>query len=103
MSEEVNPKHYQKSIQTYDAIVSQLSSLEVVGFLRSQILKYTMRFGAKHGSSAEACLMDVRKANWYSAKLELHLQGLDSPKQKAPDYVTKPNITNLFNKDNDGR
>ena len=46
MSEEVNPKHYQKSIQTYDAIVSQLSPLEVVGFLRSQVLKYTMRFGA---------------------------------------------------------
>jgi len=96
MSEEVNPKHYQKSIQTYDAIVSQLSPLEVVGFLRSQILKYTMRFGAKQGSTAEACLMDVRKANWYSNKLELHLQGLDSPKQKAPDYVSKPNITNLF-------
>ena len=96
MSEEVNPKHYQKSIQTYDAIVSQLSPLEVVGFLRSQVLKYTMRFGAKHGSSAEACLMDIRKAGWYLNKLELHLQDLDSPKQKAPDYVSKPNITNLF-------
>ena len=96
MSEEVNPKHYQKSIQTYDAIVSQLSPLEVVGFLRSQILKYTMRFGAKHESTVEACLMDVRKAGWYLSKLELNLQGLDNPKQKAPDYVLKPNITNLF-------
>jgi len=103
MAESENPNHYKKSIQTYDAIVSQLSSLEVVGFLRSQILKYTMRFGAKHGSSAEACLMDIKKANWYSAKLELQLQGLGSPKQKAPDYVTKPNITNLFDKDKDGR
>jgi len=101
MSEEVNPKHYQKSIQTYDAIVSQLSSLEVVGFLRSQVLKYTMRFGAKHDSSAEACLMDVRKANWYLTKLELHLQGLGSPKQKAPEYVSKPNITNLFKDHNE--
>lgn len=96
MSEEVNPKHYQKSIQTYDAIVSQLSPLEVVGFLRSQVLKYTMRFGAKHNSTAEDCLMDIRKAGWYLNKLELNLQGLDSPKQKAPDYVSKPNITNLF-------
>ena len=103
MAEQVEPDHYKKSIQTYDAIVSQLSPLEVVGFLRSQILKYICRFGAKNESTVDACLMDVRKANWYSVKLELHLQGLDSPKQKAPDYVTKPNITNLFDKDNDGR
>ena len=59
MAEQINPDHYKKSIQTYDAIVSQLSPLEVVGFLRSQILKYTMRFGAKHESTVEACLMDV--------------------------------------------
>jgi hypothetical protein len=96
MAEQINPDHYKKSIQTYDAIVSQLSPLEVVGFLRSQILKYTMRFGAKHESTVEACLMDVRKAGWYLSKLELNLQGLDNPKQKAPDYVSKPNITNLF-------
>ena len=101
MSEEVNPKHYQKSIQTYDAIVSQLSPLEVVGFLRSQILKYICRFGAKNESTVDACLMDVRKANWYLTKLELHLQGLGSPKQKVPDYVTKPNITNLFKDHNE--
>ena len=101
MSEEVNPQHYQKSIQTYDAIVSQLSPLEVVGFLRSQIMKYIMRFGAKHDSSAEACLMDIRKAAWYMAKLELHLQGLGNPKQKSPDYVSKPNITNLFKDHNE--
>jgi len=96
MAEQINPDHYKKSIQTYDAIVSQLSPLEVVGFLRSQILKYTMRFGAKHESTVEACLMDVKKAGWYLSKLELNLQGLDNPKQKAPDYVLKPNITNLF-------
>ena len=101
MSEEVNPKHYQKAIQTYDAIVSQLSPLEVVGFLRSQILKYICRFGAKNESTVDACLMDVRKANWYLTKLELHLQGLGSPKQKVPDYVTKPNITNLFKDHNE--
>ena len=96
MAEQINPDHYKKSIQTYDAIVSQLSPLEVVGFLRSQILKYTMRFGAKHESTVEACLMDVKKAGWYLSKLELNLQGLDKKKKKAPDYVSKPNITNLF-------
>ena len=51
MSEEINPQHYKKSIETYDAIISQLSPLEVVGYLRSQVLKYTMRFGAKHEST----------------------------------------------------
>ena len=96
MSEEINPQKKQKSIETYDAIISQLSPLEVVGYLRSQVLKYTMRFGAKHESTVDACLTDVKKANWYLNKLALNLQGLDSPKQKVPEYVAKPNITNLF-------
>ena len=99
MSEEVNPKHYQKSIQTYDAIVSQLSKAEVVGFLRSQVLKYTMRFGAKHESTVQACLMDVSKADWYLNKLGLHLQELENAEPKTPDYVSKPNVTNLFKDD----
>ena len=103
MAESSNPDHYKKSIETYDAIVSQLSPAEVVGFLRSQVLKYTMRFGAKHESTVQACLMDVSKADWYLNKLGLHLQGLESSQSKTPDYVSKPNVTNLFNKDNDGR
>ena len=103
MAESSNPDHYKKSIETYDAIVSQLSQAEVVGFLRSQVLKYTMRFGAKHESTVQACLMDVSKADWYLNKLGLHLQELENAEPKTPDYVSKPNVTNLFNKDNDGK
>ena len=98
MAESSNPNHYKKSIETYDAIVSQLSPAEVVGFLRSQVLKYTMRFGAKHGSTVQACLMDVSKADWYLNKLLKYLNDL-----KKNQNVSKPNVTNLFNKDNDGK
>ena len=44
MSESVNPDHYKKkSIETFDAITSQLSPMENIGGLRWQILKYVMR------------------------------------------------------------
>ena len=99
MAESSNPEHYKKSIETYDAIVSQLSKVEIVGFLRSQVLKYTMRFGAKHESTVQACVMDVSKADWYLNKLGLHLQELENAEPKTPDYVSKPNVTNLFKDD----
>tara|TARA_R110000803_G_scaffold163148_1_gene226810 strand:- start:697 stop:999 length:303 start_codon:yes stop_codon:yes gene_type:complete len=99
MAEQINPDHYKKSIETYDAIVSQLSPAEVVGFLRSQVLKYVMRFGAKHESTVQACLMDISKADWYLDKLGHHLEELDNPQSYTPEYVSKPNVTNLFNKD----
>jgi hypothetical protein len=99
MSEQVNPEHYKKSIETYDAIVSQLSKAEIVGFLRSQVLKYICRFGAKNESTVQACLMDVSKADWYLNKLGLHLQELENAEPKTPDYVSKPNVTNLFKDD----
>jgi len=40
MPEQINPDHYKdKLIETFDAIVSQLTPIEVVGFLRGQIMK----------------------------------------------------------------
>ena len=99
MAESSNPDHYKKSIETYDAIVSQLSKVEIVGFLRSQVLKYICRFGAKNESTVQACLMDVSKADWYLNKLGLHLQELENAEPKTPDYVSKPNVTNLFKDD----
>ena len=48
MSEKINPEYYKnKKIETYEAIVSQLSPPEVIGGLRWQMLKYIMRFGEK--------------------------------------------------------
>ena len=65
MPEEINPKHYQKSIETFDAITSQLSQEEVNGLLRGQILKYIMRCGSKHGNTFDAMITDAGKADWY--------------------------------------
>ena len=73
MSEQINPDHYQKSIETFDAIISQLTPSEVVGLLRGHIMKYIMRFGSKHGGDVDAMLMDAGKADWYLSKLMQYL------------------------------
>ena len=74
MKDHINPPHYKnKSIETFDAICSQLSPMEVIGYLRSQIMKYTMRMGEKHNGTIEACIMDIGKADWYTNKLLKYL------------------------------
>jgi hypothetical protein len=79
MPEEINPKHYQKSIETFDAITSQLSQEEVIGLLRGHILKYMMRFGSKHDNTFDAMITDAGKAEWYLNKL---IQFLNDNKDK---------------------
>ncbi len=92
--EQVNPDYYKnKSIETYDAIVSQLSPLEVIGYHRSQIMKYTMRFGEKHGETIHSSLMDASKAHWYSEKL---IQYMNDLKRKGIDIEPTTNIEELF-------
>ena len=44
--ESKNPPHYQKAIQTCDAIMSQMTQKNI-GFLRGSAMKYLSRFGAK--------------------------------------------------------
>jgi len=79
MSEQINPDHYKKRIETFDAITSQLSPIEVVGYLRGQIMKYIMRLGSKHGGDFHAMIMDAGKAEWYQNKL---IQFLNDNKNK---------------------
>ena len=79
MSEQVNPDHYKKSIETFDAITSQLSPMEVVGLLRGHVMKYIMRLGSKHGGDVDAMLMDAGKADWYLNRL---IQFLNDNKDK---------------------
>lgn len=96
MSESINPNHYKKSIETYDAITSQLSPMEVIGYLRSQIMKYTMRMGEKHNGTIEACIMDIGKADWYTNKLLKYLNDL----KKNKSFIGEPdNVAELFKKD----
>ena len=73
MPEQINPDHYQKEIETFTAISSQLSKQEVIGYLRFSIMKYVCRFGAKHNDTQEAKLMDIGKAEWYTNKLLQYL------------------------------
>jgi hypothetical protein len=93
MSEQINPDHYKKSIETFDAITSQLSPMENIGGLRWQILKYVMRMGDKHGGTIDACIMDIGKADWYLNKLIQYLNDL----KKDGSFIGEPdNVAELF-------
>ena len=74
MSEQIDPDHYKnKNIETFYAITSQLPPVQVIGFLRGQIMKYIMRLGSKHDDSVDAMLMDAGKVDWYLSKLMQYL------------------------------
>jgi len=63
-----NPAHYgQGKIECIDYIEDFLSEDEYIGYLRGNIAKYMHRWRYKGG------LEDVRKAIWYSTRLELLL------------------------------
>ncbi len=103
-----DPKHYKKSIQTWDAIISQLSHDEGVGYLKGSICKHLFRFGGKHGSTIRSKLMDVKKADKYLKKLIeiLDKKNFDEKKffkqiDEAEKFIEDNNITKLFEKDKD--
>ena len=65
MIDKINPNYYKnKSIETIDAMESQLTRDEFVGYLKGQVWKYLSRHREKNG------LEDIRKAQWYLTKLE---------------------------------
>ncbi len=95
--ESKNPLHYQKAIQTCDAIMSQMTPEENIGFLRGSALKYLSRFGAKGGQTLDKAIMDLEKSNWFNQKLINYLKTF---KKDGADLKDTPaNVTNLF-KDN---
>ena len=66
-----NPSHYtQGGIECIDAMEAMLSRDEFIGYLRGNIFKYQWRYKDKNG------MEDLKKANWYSAKL-IELEELD--------------------------
>jgi len=65
MSDKINPSYYKdKEIETIDAIESQLTKDEFIGYLKGQVWKYLARHREKNG------LEDIKKAQWYLIKLE---------------------------------
>jgi hypothetical protein len=69
MSDKINPPHYKDNpIQTFDAIISQMTTAEKIGYIKGQILKYIMRMGKKV-VTLEGARDDAGKAHWYLEKL----------------------------------
>tara|TARA_B100000519_G_C13913573_1_gene283334 strand:+ start:89 stop:388 length:300 start_codon:yes stop_codon:yes gene_type:complete len=89
-----NPSHYKKPIQTADAIMSQMTPEENIGYLRGAALKHLCRFGAKGGQTLDKAIMDVKKAKWYLGYLEDYLKTFEEDGLDLQD--TPANVTNLF-------
>jgi hypothetical protein len=115
--ESKNPPYYKKTIETCDAILSQLSNdSERIGFLKGQAMKYLCRFGSKMGGDLAYVIVDCEKANWYINKLYMLLKRLEKDNsvdtildriekdmknlEKKNNKITN-NITNIFKGKND--
>jgi hypothetical protein len=70
MSDNVNhPEHYTTGdIECIDAIKSSMSSVEFIGYLKGNIMKYTWRMHKKG-----AAIENAQKAEWYLKKLIEHI------------------------------
>ncbi len=65
MKDNVNPSHYKLgTVECFDAIASQLTRDELIGYLRGNITKYLWRYKHKNG------VEDIEKADWYFNKLK---------------------------------
>jgi hypothetical protein len=103
-----DPKHYKKQTQTWDAILSQLSPQEGVGYLKGSAAKHLFRSGEKHGGGLRSTIMDIKKAKKYIEKLleflnknELDTKNFFKQIEEAEKYIKDNNITKLFEKDKD--
>ena len=70
MRKQVGGSHYNtKKVQPWDAMESCMSKEEFVGYLRGNVIKYTMRCNDKGG------VQDLEKAQHYMEKLLQVLKG----------------------------
>jgi hypothetical protein len=70
---QVSGNHYKEMpIQPWSVMESVLTRDEFVGFLKGNIIKYSMRAGRKEGSD------DANKARHYQLKLQEILHGTDA-------------------------
>jgi len=97
MYESDNPEHYKKDkIETWDAIGSQMSDEEEIGYLKGSAAKHLFRFGYKGGLTIDKAIMDVKKAIKYLIKLLQKLEGLRKEGHKMADVHTQTNVEDLF-------
>ena len=97
MSDNINPEHYKnKSIETIHAICSQLTEVEMIGYLRASIMKYIMRFGTKNGLTLDKSIEDAKKCKWFMDQLLLELESI---KKSGSDSYKHSNVHSLFPQD----
>ena len=71
MTDQINPNHYKRQgnghrIETIEAILSQMSYPEAVGYLKGSAMKYLSRMGVKDGDPGSVA---VGKAHWFFERL----------------------------------
>lgn len=71
MTDQINPNHYKRQgngqrIETIEAILSQMSYPEAVGYLKGSAMKYLSRMGFKDGETSSVA---VGKAHWFLERL----------------------------------
>lgn len=60
----INPGHYKRGgVDVIDILKAKLTEEEYQGFLKGNVIKYTLRAGMKNGAE------DLKKAAWYSSML----------------------------------
>lgn len=70
-----SPEHYkQGGIEAIDAIEASMSPAEFRGYLKGNVMKYLWRYDYKGKA-----LQDLRKADWYLARLVSAVQSSVSP------------------------
>ena len=94
-----NPSYYKdKDIETIDAIESQVSPIEFLGFLRCSALQYLMRMGNKpeYGKSMnERLTIDAGKASWMIDRLIKFLNKCDKKGYKFEHEELPNNVVNI--------
>tara|TARA_R100001463_G_scaffold136543_1_gene202196 strand:+ start:1478 stop:1858 length:381 start_codon:yes stop_codon:yes gene_type:complete len=100
MADKINPPHYKDNpIQTFDAIISQMTTAEKIGYIKGQILKYIMRMGKKV-VTLEGARDDAGKAHWYLERLLKELTDqINKLKKKKQKDLTDINLEDLTEED----
>jgi len=81
--EKINPDHYKnKSIETIEAIKSQLGFVFFIGYLIGSALKYLCRMGIKY-PTLSGTLEDAKKSEWFIKRIIKELE--EQIKQHGPD------------------
>ena len=96
--DKINPDHYKnKSIETIEAIKSQMTEAEFIGYLKGNIMKYIARMGIKI-PTLEGAREDVSKAHWYIEYLLKTLTDLIKKHNKDPNRdLTDEEMDELLN------